>query len=229
MAIRTFIIYARADEKLKNEFVKHLTPLVRNGLISLWQDGEIRPGDEWEAVIKKELHASELVFMLISNDSISSTFILETELKKSMEQYNNGYLKRFVPILVRDCAWEADYELKRFQLIPRVEQEGVRAVTDSLWQNRDKAWTNVVKSIMNLLEQIVQESKKEDNIFEEVDKIAIDAANKRIKANYELLSDYREREMLESDPKQLMKYKFEIKKIEENIENDKRIIGKHSN
>jgi hypothetical protein len=228
MAIKTFIIYARADEKLKNEFVKHLKPLVRNGLISLWQDGEIQPGDEYQSVIKKELQSSELVIMLVSNDSISSSFIQEIELKKSMERYNSGHIKRFIPILVRDCAWDADIELSRFQVIPRFEQVGVRAVTDNVWENRDKAWTCAVKSIENLLQLIVKKEETENKIFDEINKIEIESAMNRIKLNHAMLSDYREREMMESDPKQLMKYKFEIKKIEENIEKDKQILGKYT-
>ncbi len=36
--------YSHADEELRNELEKHLTPLKRNGKISTWHDRRINPG-----------------------------------------------------------------------------------------------------------------------------------------------------------------------------------------
>lgn len=41
-----FCSYAPADEEGYAELAKHLSDLVRRGLVTLWQQGEIAPGSE---------------------------------------------------------------------------------------------------------------------------------------------------------------------------------------
>jgi hypothetical protein len=46
-----FIAYSHADEDFKNDLVKHLDPLRRLGLIDVWHDRKIKPGDVWDSSI----------------------------------------------------------------------------------------------------------------------------------------------------------------------------------
>lgn len=43
--------YAHADEALRNELEKHLSPLKRMGRISTWHDRRIVPGEEFAGQI----------------------------------------------------------------------------------------------------------------------------------------------------------------------------------
>jgi hypothetical protein len=43
--LHLFISYAHEDERWKDNLVKTLTPLIRKGLISIWEDRQICVGD----------------------------------------------------------------------------------------------------------------------------------------------------------------------------------------
>ena len=45
-ALKLFISYSHQDEDIKNELLKHLSPLKRLNLISDWHDRKIEAGDK---------------------------------------------------------------------------------------------------------------------------------------------------------------------------------------
>ena len=47
-----FISYSHKDEEYKNQLIAHLSGLVRNKIIHLWDDRQIKIGDSWDATIK---------------------------------------------------------------------------------------------------------------------------------------------------------------------------------
>ena len=83
--LNLFISYAHQDEEYKTGLDLHLTNLKRQGLVNVWQDRMIRPGDEWDEEIKKALLASDIVLFLVSPAFMASRYIWETELPKAME------------------------------------------------------------------------------------------------------------------------------------------------
>jgi TIR domain len=64
--IGVFCCYAREDHLLLLELKKHLTALQREGLITLWTDLDISPGEEWEREIQQQLDMSQIILLLIS-------------------------------------------------------------------------------------------------------------------------------------------------------------------
>jgi hypothetical protein len=52
MPITVFFCYARKDKELLNELKNHLSSLQRQGLIDVWDDGEISAGTEWEVEVE---------------------------------------------------------------------------------------------------------------------------------------------------------------------------------
>ncbi|MGI8431365.1 MAG: TIR domain-containing protein [Chthoniobacterales bacterium] len=54
--LEIFISHAHADQALKEELIKHLSPLKRRGLISHWQDRDISAGAEWADEIDTRLN-----------------------------------------------------------------------------------------------------------------------------------------------------------------------------
>ena len=52
--IKVFISYAHDDEKYKDELVKHMSALVRQGVLEEWNDRQIKVGDEWGQAIKSK-------------------------------------------------------------------------------------------------------------------------------------------------------------------------------
>jgi len=53
--ITVFISYAHKDERLKERFLVHLSALKREGLIGVWYDRMLQPGDHLDEKIEKNL------------------------------------------------------------------------------------------------------------------------------------------------------------------------------
>jgi len=144
--LKTFIIYARLDEAHKQQLVLHLRPLINSRLLSVWHDGNILPGEDWEKAIKQELQRSDLVLVLVSANSLNSHFIQTEELRTALDRLRDG-LTRVVPIIVSPCVWKFDPALAGLQALPRYENHGPKPVTDRVWQSTDEAWSNAVEHI----------------------------------------------------------------------------------
>jgi hypothetical protein len=65
-ALKLFISYSHEDAHLKAELQKHLEPLKRMGLISIWHDGQIMAGQEWDREILSNLQNSDIIFLIVS-------------------------------------------------------------------------------------------------------------------------------------------------------------------
>ena len=151
--LKTFIIYARLDEAHKQQLVLHLRPLINSRLLSVWHDGNILPGEDWEKAIKQELQRSDLVLVLVSANSLNSHFIQTEELRTALDRLRDG-LTRVVPIIVSPCVWKFDPALAGLQALPRYENQGPKPVTDRVWQSADEAWSNAVEYIGEMVLEI---------------------------------------------------------------------------
>jgi molecular chaperone DnaK (HSP70) len=75
-----FSSYAREDEKWAAAIEKSLSVLTRPGKVGLWSDRHTETGALWEEPIYKEIEQSNVAILLLSNDFLSSDFILGKEL-----------------------------------------------------------------------------------------------------------------------------------------------------
>ena len=149
MELRTpkiFISYSHRDETYKDELVTILTPLQDEGVLEIWQDREIMPGDEWYEAIQDAMNSCNLALLLISADFLTSRFIRDKELTRLLERRKQEGL-RVVPIIVRQCMWQSKSVLKDIQALPR---DG-KAI--SSFEDRDQIWTDIGRVIENLIRQ----------------------------------------------------------------------------
>lgn len=153
--LKTFIIYASADRELRDEFERHLKPLVDLGWLSLWSDKEIAPGEQWDSTIKRNLHNADIFLMLVSVDFYNSGYIREEEFKTAISRLENGD-SLIIPIIARHCSWKYFPVIKDLQVLP---PDGI-AVTDiEHWKTRDKAWSIVVERIGDRIETLHADRK----------------------------------------------------------------------
>ncbi|MCK6695046.1 MAG: toll/interleukin-1 receptor domain-containing protein, partial [Thermoanaerobaculia bacterium] len=156
--LKTFIIYSSADRELRSALERQLKSLIDNGLIRLWSDKEILPGEMWDSTIKKQLLEAELFLMLISADFFNSNYIREEEFVTALQKLERGEAI-IIPIIGRDCDWEAYAEIKKLQVLP----PGGVAVTDlDHWKNTDKAWAEVTRAIRRRIEALPSEQIKRE-------------------------------------------------------------------
>jgi hypothetical protein len=101
---RAFISYTHADEQLKDQFLLHLAPLKREGLIEIFHDRMLRPGDHLDESIQEELAASDLVILLVSAAFLNSEYCYEEEMKRAFARQREGSA-RVVAVILRPCQW----------------------------------------------------------------------------------------------------------------------------
>src|SRR5687767_4382960 len=67
-----FLSYAREDEGLADELLKHLAPLVRAQRITAWHRRMTPAGAPQQSAIEEHLNQSEIILLLVSADYLAS-------------------------------------------------------------------------------------------------------------------------------------------------------------
>ncbi len=145
-AIEIFFSYAHTDEQWRNELEKHLSPLMRLGLITSWYDRKIFPGSEWAKEIDNHLNSSQIVLLLISADFIASDYCRGIEMMRALERYHNG-VAIVIPIIVRPVIWQKE-PFGTLQALPI----GGKAITT--WPNVDEALFDVASGIEKTVKKL---------------------------------------------------------------------------
>jgi hypothetical protein len=144
-----FISYTHSDEALKDEFLKHLAPLKREGLISVWHDRMLNPGDHLDQNIQAELASSDLVVLLVSAGFIHSEYCFEEEMQRAFSRQRDGKAK-VVALILRPCQWQNvpvgdGMTLSSFLAVPK---DG-KPVTK--WADIDEAMDDAAGAIRRLI------------------------------------------------------------------------------
>ena len=96
--------YAHADEELRNELEKHLSPLKRMGRIDTWHDRRIVPGEEFEGQIDHYFAKADIILLLVSSDFINSDYCYQIEMTNALQRHERGEAV-VIPVILRPCAW----------------------------------------------------------------------------------------------------------------------------
>src|SRR5450755_671783 len=144
--VSIFLSYAHKDESLCDQLKAHLSLLQHQGLISTWHDRRILPGADWAQEIDTYLETAPIVLLLVSASFFASNYCIGVEMKRAMSRHEAGQA-RVIPILVRPCDWKGA-PFVHLQILPK----NAKAIT--AWNNRDKAWADVITGIRRVIEQL---------------------------------------------------------------------------
>lgn len=132
------LLYSHRDERHAQALRKHMTPLLRAGVVRWWSPDQILPGEDWRAAIEQHVRQADLVAVLVGPDVLA-----DDETMRWIElALHLG--KRVVPILLRHCMWE----ISPLGAIPPLPQNGKPILAS---RNKDKAWVDVVSGLRDLL------------------------------------------------------------------------------
>lgn len=148
-SIEIFFSYAHKDEELKNELVKHLSILKRQGVITAWHDREITAGTEWAGEIDTHLNAARVILLLISSDFLASDYCYDIELVQAMKRHATGEAC-VIPIILREVDWKGAV-FGKLQALPK------NADPVASWVNRDQAFADVARGIRKAVEELKQQ------------------------------------------------------------------------
>lgn len=96
--------YAHADETLRNELEKHLSPLRRLGLLEPWHDRRIVAGQHFAGEIDRNFAEADIVLLLVSPDFVNSDYCFDIEMKGALERDARGEAV-VIPVILRPCHW----------------------------------------------------------------------------------------------------------------------------
>jgi hypothetical protein len=141
--VLAFCSYASKDESSLQQLRSAVAMLERQGLLRIWHFGELEPGVEWDAEIRRQLDASKIILLLISRDFMASQYIWEKEVMRAMSRHDEK-TARVIPILLKPCDWKHE-PLEKLQALP----QGLKPI--SQWQDPDEAWQNVVDGLRKVV------------------------------------------------------------------------------
>ncbi len=152
LPVKAFISYSSKDKAfLLDELVPALSPLCRLNKLTLWYDRTIDAGADWEKEIMDNLANADIVLCLVSSDFINSDFCYKREFEVALADHQVGK-KTIVPIRLRECDWD-ELPLAKIQGRPNEWLGSLDKLA------RDKAWTEISKSLKPVIAQAQQRRK----------------------------------------------------------------------
>lgn len=125
---KIFISYNRNDLSYLKRLKIHLKPFVKDELIDVWDDTQIKAGEKWKDEIENALNNCSVAILLISADFMASDFIVDNELPPLLEAAEKEG-KTIIPVIVKPCRFTSDKNLSKYQSIndPEYPLSGLRA------------------------------------------------------------------------------------------------------
>jgi len=147
MPISIFLSYAHKDKALQAELNEHLGALRHDERISVWWDGEILAGSEWQHAIAEKLSKADVILLLVSPAFLGSTYCYKEEMRQAIERHdrNNAMV---IPILIESCYWQST-PFAKLQGLPA----GMVPIASFAKRKRNEIWTEVAKAIHVSCEQ----------------------------------------------------------------------------
>lgn len=140
---KVFFSYSQHDRSFLIDFQKHLSALVRQGKLQLWDDTKILPGEEWDKIIKQELANADIILLLVSNNFFATDYIWKVEITHALERHKCKEAI-VIPIILSPCDWTSSC----FSHLNALPLKGNPITT---YSNHHIAWMEVVKGIHSIL------------------------------------------------------------------------------
>jgi hypothetical protein len=142
--LTVFLSFAHEDDELRRMLRNHLMPLVHDGLVELWDDRRLLPGQEWDPAIMARLDKADVILLLVSSDFIASEYC-QREVERALERHTRGEALT-IPLILRDCDWKS-MPFARLTALPR---DGHAVMSDE-WSSPDEALTDAVSRLRDMV------------------------------------------------------------------------------
>jgi hypothetical protein len=154
---KVFVSYSHRNGKALSQLQRFLRPLEREGLIAAWADTDLEAGDDWKREIDEALATATVGVLLISQDFLDSTFIVQQEVPRLLEREATGSLT-IIPVflspsLAGDLAFpdprsggRSKIPLTKFQGYGRPD----KPLSDLEWSERERIYRDLALQIRTL-------------------------------------------------------------------------------
>jgi TIR domain len=100
-----FLSYTHADRRWRKRLEMHLHALAREGVLEVWNDDMIPPGDDWRKRIRRAVEGASVAILLVSAGFLTSKFIREEEIPMLLKRRQQQGLRIF-PVICQPCTWK---------------------------------------------------------------------------------------------------------------------------
>lgn len=139
---RVCIIYADDDRRIVEDLEIHFSQLKHQGVIEVWHEAKLMPGDDRDAELASHIEKAHLVLVVLSAAFLASR-LYRTLLPQILERHGLGLL-RVVPIIGRPCDWRQG-QLGHLQALPK---DG-KSITEA--RQRDVMLSQLVEEIRRVI------------------------------------------------------------------------------
>ena len=139
--LKVFITYSHRDTDTREELRIRLAVMEQQGIIKLWYDNEILPGDEWYKDISNNLSDSDILLYLVSASSLASN-----NCNKELGEALDSKI-RVIPIILESCDWQ-NHRLSEYEVLPN------KGKPINEWTPESTAWQNVVDGIRKIVNKM---------------------------------------------------------------------------
>ena len=115
-------------------------------------------GKEFKDKISDAIHQSSGAIILISNNLLSSQFVMDYELPSLIEKNKNDENYFIIPILIEKCAWKENKLLQDLQLI--------NSESTTLKDLKGKQYTVLIEEVSGTSELFIQLKISKNHKFE---------------------------------------------------------------
>lgn len=151
--------YSHADEAYRAQIEKQLSILRRQGVIEVWHDRRIEPGQELHGEIDHHLEEASIFLLLVSPDFLNSDYCYEREMTRAFERHKAGNAV-VIPVILRPCDWMHP-PLSGLKAMP----EDGKAIT--LWPEIDTPMLQVAQAVRQAAERHGRQSSGKPNPAEQ--------------------------------------------------------------
>ena len=153
--LKLFVSYSHEDNRddslYVNEFIKHITMLKDNGLISdIWYDRKILPGEDFQDKINNNLENADIICLFISANFFYSNNCKD-EKKRAFELWRKKRVP-VIPIILAPCGWKDDKNISENHVLA-LPTDG-KLVSD--FPNRDAGWQDVYDGLKKVIEKEIK-------------------------------------------------------------------------
>jgi hypothetical protein len=143
---KVFVSYSHKDRRWLDSLCDHLGVLEQEGLIDVWADTRIGPGEDWRNTLDREMATARLALLLVSTPFLTSAFVRTEEVPRLFQQHESAGMTLY-PLLVRHCLWEEVGWLSRMQIRP----PNARPLASMRGAVRDACLANVAREVASIV------------------------------------------------------------------------------
>lgn len=154
---KVFVSYSHRNGEALAQLLRFLRPLEREGYVAAWADTALEGGDDWKRKIDEALAEATVGVLLISQDFLDSTFIVQEEVPRLLEREATGHLTLIPVFLSPSLAGDlgfSDPRSGRRTRISLTKFQGFgspdRPLSDLEWSERERTYRDLAKQILTL-------------------------------------------------------------------------------